>query len=380
MDKVFYNFNVSLSDVLCSTSLLNNDIVKLLKCISSFVSYVIMKIDNIGKQDILFSQTIDLYFKLLEECIGEMAGAMTKTEFYIIFSSIENITIIHIRKIFNAFWVLCKVIIPFLIYYGVNNKCNEMRLDMFTKNIHNGIIFVSNFMKDFTNIDEMLLCHVLSDGLNAVTNNEEPDRKITISHFYTHVIKMIHIGTRFKSQNERQNIISGYNYDFMNSISHIITKYLTDKEKTQISPQQTFPWTDKFIYAPDSSSHYYKFCKTNTIYFASGRSGSTFELMTMILIFFPDIGKNRTKMLALMMYFIHFHVVRGSHSILEIFLAFYDIIEYFQARSIYAYQFLSDIMSPFLKENKLIINKTNPTKDLISGTLSHSNELIKYSL
>jgi hypothetical protein len=344
------------------------------------MSYVIAKIDHIGKQDILFSQTVDLYFKLLEEGIGEMAGAMTKTEFYVIFSSIETVTITHIRKIFNAFWVLCKVVIPFLIYYGVNNKCNEMRLDMFTKDIHKGVMFISNFMKDFINIDETLLYHVLSDGLNAVTNNEDPDRKITISHFYVHVIKMIHIGTRFKSQSERQNIMSGYNYGFMNSVGYVITKYLTDEEKTQISPRQIFPWTDKFIYAPDSSSHYYKFCKTNEIYFVSGRSGSTFELMTLILIFFSDIGKNRNKMLSLMMYFIHFHITRGTHSILEVLLAFYDIIEYFQVRSIYMYQSLSDIMSPFLKENKLIINKTTSVTDLISGKLSHSDELIRYIL
>ena len=40
---------------------------------------------------------------------------------------------------------------------------------MFAKDIYNGIIFVSNFMKDFTNIDEMLLCYVLSDiAINAI--------------------------------------------------------------------------------------------------------------------------------------------------------------------------------------------------------------------
>lgn len=214
--------------------MLDRDIIKLLKSLVALITNTINKVIKYGKNDTLFSRIIEHYFKILGNDIGEMTGAMSKSEFYAIFSSLDNISIRHTRKIFNAFWVLCKVVVPFLIYYGTNDKCDEMLLDIFIQNIHNGIAYFSSFMKDFVLINEMLLENILLEGLCRIRDGDDPDRKITINHFYRHVIKMMYIGTQYKSRKERQKLISGYNYKFMNTVS-IILDYLTPQKKTNVT-------------------------------------------------------------------------------------------------------------------------------------------------
>jgi hypothetical protein len=325
----------------------------------------------------------DDFIKALGKHIGEFAGAMDESEFnqLVLIANENNLQIHHIRKVFNAFWVLCHTILPFLVFSGIAKDKHTIRLDDFVKNIDLGINNLSKYMHDLLPdpININVIKHVIMDGLTTITDPRDPDRIITQNHLYSHVIKMTYIGSRLKNTTERDSNVCGYRNNEMNSASDIISEYLSKEEKFQVKPGNIFPWNGNSIFGVNMLSYHSTFCTSNNIYFVSGRSGSTFELMMLILIIFPSYGKNLKLMKGLLMYFIHFHVIRGTHSILETILAFYDIIEYLQIIENKDYISLELIMFPFIVGKTLIINKNTPCENLLTGQL-YAEQKIEYLL
>lgn len=378
MDPVYKNFIDNFVNVVETTKQMENEIVNLLEKIKNLINNTLNKMKMYN-----FVKPIDDYYRLLTSGIGEMAGAMTLEEIDEIFSESNNISIKHIRKIFNAFWAYCKVIITFLIFYGTVGNVESKKLKDFAANYHNGISFFENFVKDFITPNILLLTHIVQDGLVRVLDPTDPNRIITQSHLYMNIIKMPYIGTRQKMQSERDvGNTSGFNIKFLNSVENLIIDHLTDHERKQIIHPNKFPWNGNFVYKPSDTSYHSIFCKNNDMYYVSGRSGSTFELMTHMMILFQD-EMNGNFISSIIMYYIFFHVTRGSHSVIEVVLAFYDICEYINKKNIShevkGYDELLHILSPFLFEKAIIFHKTNLAHELINGiTIYDACEFVKY--
>lgn len=369
MDKYYEN---DINSVISVTSILMSEINEVINIIFLLCGNSIEKIDNNIKL---------IYFNKLEKHIGEYAGAMDKDEFYTLYMKSKNNTlnITHIRKAYNAFWTLSSTIIPYIIFSGTSSE-KSMLLNDFILNIKNGILNFDNFMKSIdVDIDKELLEVILLNGLYHIIDPNDNNRKITIDHFYKHVIKMMYIGTRYKSTifKERDNSKCGYNNDVILSKYNKIKSYFSVEENNQIISNNKFPWSGIFINSVNKNSYYYEFCNNNKIYYVSGRSGSTFELMMLFLVLFPHYCWNRKLMNGLMMFFIHFHVIRGTHSILEVLLSFYDIVEYYIINK-FRCASLESIIHSHIEGNAIIFSKSHICENIIFET--KYDDILKYSL
>lgn len=334
MDE-FINFKVSLEDILISSENTKDDIIKIMKNI----------IINI--RDALENTTNKIirkkYFDNLKKHMGDFAGAMFEDEFYEIYNLCvsNNINLKYIRKVFNAFWVFSKIFVTHTIYESIKTK--NLVTPIYIKNNVQDICddVYDNFKKiNFTINKELLKC-VIKDGISIIFNPFSPDRHISVDHLYLSIIKMPFIGSRYKNNLQRCDKTIGYNKEYMNSVYDIIKSELLESEKNQVVENNLYPWTGLSVYGVKSSCDYYKYCKKNNLYFVSGRSGSSFELFIMYLILFPNIMYDEKSLRALIVFLINFHVVRGTHSVLEVVLAICDVCEYLGKNGTYVCEMLS---------------------------------------
>ena len=390
------DFLASFTDMLEASQLTNDGIVDVMRSIVIFVNKALSAIckNDICGSNIYYSGIIEFFRFVLTNSTGSFAGSMTYTEFQDICTNVDGITIHHARKIMNIFWAFCKVIMSPVILSGVTNDAQIDLVD-FIPNIDKGIKNLCDVCVDCGMIDSDLLKHIIRDGCIAVYVPGET-RMLNNPRFYGNVIKMQYIGSRNKILKERSadtTKIMGYRINEMRMVDkHIRDNYLCSSETELLKScsgenQIRLPWDGKQILAPMADSHYFKYFSSQNLYFVSGRSGTTFELMMMMMILLPSINihgekdKDHTRktMLNVMMFFLHFHILRGSHSAFEVFMAFCDIYEYLSSKSHPMAERFWILLKPFLstRDNRLTISQTKPCTDLLAGILT-DGDVISY--
>lgn len=286
---------------------------------------------------------VSKFMQTLEHKIGEYAGAMTDGEYYFLCEMANHnlLTIKHCRKCCNMFWAMCKIIFTSVIFEGVAETSAEILISDFMTNLDIGLYSFQQFFSDIldNDINTVLLQQTILEGFAGIEQNFgfDAERKITKELFYNHVIRMTFLEPRFNLTFVRDESISGYHPHKLSSVSDFILMHLTDEEISQTMPGEHFPWKGKSICGVKAGSEYAKFCFDNGIYSVSGMSGTTFELMLYMLILLNPT--NKQTIISIMLFFLNFHVLRGTHSVLEVVLAFYHINNYIENDT------LNDILS-----------------------------------
>jgi hypothetical protein len=282
--------------------------------------------------------------------IGDFAGAMCETEYWDLckLAKINCLTIRYCRKCCNMFWVLCKVVLTKILFLDFSGGLENILITTVKRTTPN----FTNFDIMFPECNKEILSKIIWSGLNGIDNKfgKDEKREINADLFYRNVIRLSHSEPRHLNETDRDNLVCGYNKQFLESVCDKIMKFLTSEEISQIKPKEFFPWTGKSICGVKPTSDYYKFCKENNIYFVSGMSGTTFELAAyLIMLLRPTTTKEIKTML---IFFLNFHVLRGTHSAYEVILAF-DALSFF-----FDLDLIKDIFSS-VRHNGVILYSTD---------------------
>lgn len=308
---------------------------------------------------------VNKFFYTIEKGIGKFAGAMTYAEFcYLRQLALENLlTIKHCRKACNVFWALCKVFITYIFLDGLGNAVDNIRIDIVKENINNGMINLDRYFHD---IDVKLIKKIFVDGINLTEEifGKEIVVETNTDLFYKHVVKCSYLEGRIKSTKLRGNH-GGYSADILNSVYTYIQPLLSDEEMSQQLPDEKYPWTGENIIGI-TEGYYLDFCLKNNLYFVSGISGSTFELMLYMIALFKPKSEQEYK--TIMLFFLHFHVIRGSHSVLETVMSFYEVNNYLTNVPEIERHHLTKLITNIIHMNTLR-HSTKLCEELINGVI-----------
>lgn len=346
------NFIINLDCILSITNLFADNLNITINKIFIIIDKIILKLQlsEIPNQEII----INSFFECLNFGKGTFAGSMDKDEFYHLISKshLNLLNYKHVRKCVNAFWCFIKKIVTEIIYYFIckskidnNFVCN---LEDFEKNVDTIIKMAVNFINQPNESDkneifllnEELLFKLIKKGLKLTINKFGNFCILTADLLYKHILRFTHLEGRQKSEIFRNKNICGHKSDFLNASYDKIKMFLSENE---------IDWNGNFIFGIDENSSYHTFCKKNNLYNVSWLSGTTFELMLYALIFLNF--KNEIEIKTLMILFLNFHIIRGTHSVFEVILAFYEINEELKSNLIFFDAYDKILLPHILKTN-----------------------------
>lgn len=363
MSNNYEDFIGSINSVSYCSELTGCDLKKLINNLFRLSNEIIIKLNNQNRIYI-----IKKFIDTISCGIGDFAGAMTEDEFYLLcHKSQENkLSLNHCRKCCNVFWALCKTILSEILF---DEDETNILLSYFFSTLEKRVITVKYF---FPNLNESLFKEIMSDGISGIELNYgiDENRIINPKLLYEHIIRMTFLDARQISTKMRGNIAGGYDFHKLNCIHHFIMPLLTEEEKNQRKVFQQYPWTGVGINGIQKCE-YYNFCKDNDIYFVSGLSGTTFELMLWMIILFKF--EDETLLKTIIMLFMHFHIFRGSHSVLEVVWGVYEINKYLNSKNDVAHINLKNILSRVCDKDKIKYS-TDLCYNLILGNVDIDNQ------
>ena len=360
-------------------NLLINDIFK-------FVHAVVTKLENYQQTFITQStQILKNFYSYLESGIGSYAGAMTKNELYELFSksALGMLNYKHIRKCCNMFWCFIKIILTELLYYFVcvdalGFYTPELEFELFKNNLNNGTDKIVLFFLDLEyGIDLNLLKLFIEYGIHATLDKYNANCKIINSKLlYNHIIRLTYFNCRSKTEDGRDSTKCGYNKEIINSACDMLSNFLSEEEQTQKLTDEIYPWTGHSISGIKESSHYFKFCNDNNLYNVSWMSGTTFELVMYMFVFFKF---DEIKIKSLIILFLNFHILRGTHSVFEVVLGIYEVCKFLKSNKIEQYIILENILLSHIvtidNQKYLVFDKFYFCETLLNGKILYDNIL-----
>lgn len=323
------------------------------------------------------------------------AGSLTSNDLRLLQQKAKNNELdqTHLRYAYNVLWaligkVICPLIFQGCVSGGLYHKNEKISMDIIKHNIENGIDHMICIL-NLINVNKEILLVVMKDNLRAleaILEKHNFQKEMSCSDMYNHIIKMIYIGSRPIQVRDRDIYKPGYNEEYMKRVGFLSEYFLCENEKELAKfHKKEFPWGKRDIYGISSTSSYYKMCQRNGLYIGSGRSGSTFELLIMLIVLFPDIFKKVDDVRKILMFFVNFHMLTGTHSVLECLLSFSDVIKYMDdVCKEFGYNNeglnnLNNIFSEFYlggSKGYFQINKVHMLNDMLSGKVTVKDSII----
>ena len=324
------------------------------------------------------------------------AGSMTNNELELfqILASKDKLNTKYVRYAYNILWALIGKVISPLIFEGcVINTSHwtdeEVPIYLIRANIDNGMDYMIRVL-GMDGVNKQLLKAIIEDGLYAIDTSQHYEKRcngkkvMNCNDMYYHVMKMMYIGSRPIQMKDRDITTTGYNEEYMNWVSVLSAYILSDNEKKlAVTNNRIYPWGCRNIYNVSQKSDYNASCKQRNIYVGSGRSGSSFELLIMLIILFPDLCKDTDKMKKTLMLFINFHVLTGTHSVFECVLSFIDVMDYIdnvsddmQIQNECCNTLRKIFKESFVSKDHFQINKTTVVKDMLTESITFEDSVI----
>lgn len=345
-----------------------NDIDSIINLIGKYIIDTLEKIKNVHND--LYNEFI---IKITQQSL-DYAGSMTISEFNQFCVECKNncLTINNSRNIINMLWSFIKVVVSNIIFIGVTSKQDENYLT-FKNGIKNGIKYLQTFM----NFNDQLLLSVITEGFDKMelSFGTENIHTINCNQFYKYIIRLSLLEPRIVADLQKAERQSGFIVDKIYKQSEIfrliINKYLLHTELTYTENFDTVPFTGSMIGSVNVNTNYYRFCAINNIYNVCGLSGSTFELMMYVLMLDMVNIHNKIHLKSLMALFLHFHLIRGTHSDLEVVCAFEKLILW--------HPYLKQTCNNILLDGVIVFNKGKLSENLLLDFFS-DDEKLKYRL
>lgn len=295
----------------------------------------------------------------------EYAGHMNETEFklFCINSINGNLTIKNSRNLINVLYGFIKIVITKIIFIGITSE-NTINYLKFKLSIEKGV----NHLSEFICINKQILLKVMYEGFDSLESlfGIENIKTISISQFYKYIVRLSLLEPRQISDQQKINDGSGFvlkTYYKDLCISNIINKYFLPHELEYINDKHELPFGGSAIGTLNKNTNYYRFCTINNIYHVCGLSGSSFEMGMYLLLLDDEINLKY-----LIIIFVQFHLMRGTHSDLEVFMAFEKLKKYFSKLNVI---FKNDNVIEFTKGHLL---------DFLFNPHSKFEEKLKYKL
>jgi hypothetical protein len=340
------------------------EIENIINLIGKYINNTLEKIKNVHN---------DLYEEFIRKITTfnlEYTGSMTKIEFYDFYFKCKNnmLTINNSRNIINMLWSFIKIIVSNIIFIGTTKNIDEDYIT-FKSQILNGI----NYLGIYMDFDQTLLHKIINDCFQRLELHFgiENVKTINQNQFYKYVIRLSLLNPRLIADQQKCDKPSGFIIDKIYQSSDTfrlaINKYFLETELDYINRTGLLPFVGSAIGSVNVDTNYFRFCSINNIYSVCGLSGSTFELMMYVLIFNICDNDNQENLKGLMALFLHFHLMRGTHSDLEVVCAFVKISEWFPC--------LMLICNTIVGNNMITFNYGKLSENLLLGFKSDNNKL-----
>ena len=359
---------------------MNIDYIQQLTSISNITSHYINDVTNIiniiGKYIFDILQKIkylheDLYLEFIKKITTnskDYVGYINESELEIFLDDCNNcrLTICNSRNIINMLWSFIKIIVSNIIFIGTTENLEEDYIFL-KSNIDIGI----NYLKTFINFNSDLLTNLINKGFYELELEYGIENLQTINRhqFYKYIIRLSFLEARKIADLQKSDTESGFIADKMFDFTYdIINKYFLNYELNDFNKlNKIFPFSGNFIGNVNVNTNYYRFCTINNLYSVCGLSGSTFELLMYVFMFgivdqFDEIQLKSTLIL-----FLHFHLIRGTHSDLEVVCAFEKISKWFPE--------LNSILSTIITNNMIVFNRGMLLENLFLNFKSDINKL-----
>lgn len=378
------DFRDSLMSVIKVSEMLKCNIEPLINRIFSSVLKIINKIQS---ENYSSKFTTIHFFTSLEKGMGIFAGAMPRDEFFMLgkLSEENKLTIKHVRKCCNMLWCFVKYILTQLLFGFVSNGQNKISFDLYKQNYSYGIDQLRLFLREICDINYDLLQHLITFGIGFTEFNYGKECvEITEKLLYEHIIRLTYTECRTKSTKERNLQKCGYDEVQLSQASIVISKYLSDEEKTQVLPNKKYPWSGDSIHGIISNTYYENFCKNHDIHIGSGLSGTTFEIVMYMFAIFNF--QSHDEIQGILAFVFNFHILRGTHSVMEVVLAFYEInkhlLNHYQFDFINLNKFLENVVSVDENGKKILkFTKSKLCEEFVLGNSDgNENNVLFYEL
>jgi hypothetical protein len=333
----FHDFYINLAQVLefCVLADAPNDIMSGIhkRCVEGMS---IVKNPNVHIGD---------FFETIGMGRGDFAGVATMDQFY----TMTDGDSVNVRRFCNMFWAYVKC-----IFTGI--FCEDTTLDLLIDKIF--VDKTDAFIQNKKQMVNMILSNQLGQrDMNIMLTT--PKRNV-----YAELFRLSNSIPRSEILSIRDLTVSGYNKTYMESVSDSILPLLDSSEVLDGHEHECYPWTGKSIYGVKDSSSYATWCSINKIYYVSGMSGTTFEVVIWLILFLDDITVEVFESIIKIM--LHFHVLRGTHSVLEVIMSLMHINIFFEQCGITRVCAIDEVM--FRVSDDLVtvtISKSNMVRQLL---------------